>query len=182
VATTAYVALLRAVNLGAHNKVAMGDLCTLFSTLGLEAPTPLLQSGNVIFRSARRDGAALETCLESALATQIGLRTDVFVRSASEWRTVVAGNPFTEQTGTAPNHVLVMCLKTAPGRAGETALRTAIVGREEVHLARRHLYAVYPDGIGRSRLSTSVIERALGTTGTARNWNTVVKIDALLYR
>jgi len=62
-----------------------------------------------------------------------------------------------------------------------SALRTlegAIKGKEYVSGARSHVYVVYPDGIGRSRLTASVIEKALGSPGTARNWNTVLKLQA----
>jgi len=60
-----------------------------------------------------------------------------------------------------------------------TSLGQAIVGREVIRAGGRHLYIVYPDGIGRSRLTNALIEQKLGTQGTARNWNTVLKLAAL---
>jgi uncharacterized protein (DUF1697 family) len=72
-----------------------------------------------------------------------------------------------------------MSLKGAPGREHVTALEKAIVGREVIRAGGRHLYIVYPDGIGRSKLTNALIEQKFGTQGTARNWNTVLKLAAL---
>ncbi len=72
-----------------------------------------------------------------------------------------------------------MVFKRAPKPADVEALRAAITGREVVEAVGAHAYLVYPDGIGRSRLTTALIERTLGTRGTGRNWNTVLKLAAL---
>jgi uncharacterized protein (DUF1697 family) len=72
-----------------------------------------------------------------------------------------------------------MFLKEAPSREDVIALQTAIKGREVVRAEGRHAYIVYPDGVGRSRLTNALIERKLGTRGTGRNWNTVLKLGAL---
>jgi uncharacterized protein (DUF1697 family) len=70
-------------------------------------------------------------------------------------------------------------LKEAPDSAAVTALQKAIVGREVVRAIGRHAYVVYPDGIGRSKLTSAIVEKKLGTRGTGRNWNTVLKLQAL---
>ena len=69
-----------------------------------------------------------------------------------------------------------MPLKTAPAAGALERLRAAIKGPEGVELIGRNAYLVYPDGIGRSKLTIGVIEKALGVRGTGRNWNTVVKL------
>ena len=79
-----------------------------------------------------------------------------------------------------PGHLLVLALKDAPDRGSVTALQSAIAGRETVRVEGRHAYIVYPDGIGRSRLTTVVIEKQLETRVTGRNWNTVLKLGALV--
>jgi uncharacterized protein (DUF1697 family) len=73
----------------------------------------------------------------------------------------------------------VMFLKDTPSATGVRALQQAITGPEVVRAAAKHLYIVYPDGIGRSRLTNDLIDRKLGTRGTGRNWNTVLKLAAL---
>ena len=177
---TRYAALLRAVNLGPHNKVGMGALRDLATQLGLAYPRTLVQSGNLVFAAGTRSPGALERLLEGALKEQLGLDTTVLVRSAAEWMTIVAGNPFVEQAGSDPSHLVVMVLRDDPAGEALSTLREAMKGAEAIRPGGRHLYLYYPDGIGRSKLTTTLIEQKLSTRGTARNWNTVLKLAALL--
>src|SRR5687768_11933086 len=108
-----YVALLRAVNLPGHNKVATSELRDLFMQLSFVDPRPLLQSGNVVFRSAGQTGPNLERLLEAEAEMRLGLRTDFFVRTVEEWKAIIAGNPFRDEAKRHPNHLLVMFLKDA---------------------------------------------------------------------
>jgi uncharacterized protein (DUF1697 family) len=174
-----HVALLRAINLPAHNKVTMSDLRDLLAQLGFGDPRSLLQSGNLVFQSPTRTGAALERFLEAEAQKRLGLSTDFMVRTAREWDTVVAHNPFTDEAKRDPAHLLVMFLKDAPDAQAVKLVNAAITGREIVRADGKHAYIVYPDGVGRSRLTTAIIEKKLGTRGTGRNWKTVLKLGAL---
>ena len=176
---TSHVALLRAVNLPGHNRVAMADLRQLLTDLGFDSPRSLLQSGNLVFGGGRHAGASLERSLENAARERLGLATEFMVRTGAEWDAIVSENPFRTEARDDPSHLLVMCLKQAPAARAVTALQRAIPGRERLQAAGRHAYLVYPDGIGRSRLTAALIERHLGTTGTARNWNSVLKLQGL---
>lgn len=91
----------------------------------------------------------------------------------------MARNPFPEEAERDPGHLVVMILKGAPAAHEVKALQDAIRGRELVRADGRAAYVVYPDGIGRSRLTTALLEKKLGTRGTGRNWNTVLKLAAL---
>ena len=175
---TSHIALLRGVNVGGHKLVAMADLRDLATGLGLAEVRTLLQSGNLIFQCAGRTPPQLEALLETAAAKRLALQTCFFVRTASEWAAVIAGNPFGAEAVRDPGHLVVMCLKRAPDGGAVRALQAAISGPERVRADGPHLYIHYPDGIGRSRLTNALIERVLGTRGTARNWNTVLKLGA----
>lgn len=172
----AFVALLRAVNLGPTNKVSMADLKDIAAGVGLSSPQTLLASGNLLFESAARSAATLEKLLESALAKELNLKTPVVVRSASEWRALVDANPFATEARDMPGFLVAMALKGEPVKGGVAAVAQAILGRERVKAGKRALYLVYPDGIGPSKLTIQVIEKRIGVTGTARNWNTVLKV------
>lgn len=177
---TTYLALLRGINVGGHKMVAMADLRDLLTNLGFGGVRSLLQSGNLVFSSERRrSAAALERVLEEAAATRLRVQSDFLVRSAEEWKTVVASNPFREEAKSDPSHLLVVFLKEAPRARNVAALRAAIAGRERVRVKGREAYCVYPDGVGRSRLTHAIIEKQLGTRATGRNWNTVLKLGAL---
>jgi uncharacterized protein (DUF1697 family) len=176
---TTFVALLRAVNVAGHQQVAMSDLRELLARLGFKDVRSLLQSGNLVFRSASGDTTRSERRLETAAKRELGLGAEFFVRSAEELRALVAGNPFPNEAKRDPGHLLAVFLKAAPDAASAKALSEAITGREMVRVIGRHAYIVYPDGVGRSRLTNALIERKLGTRGTARNWNTILKLGAL---
>jgi uncharacterized protein (DUF1697 family) len=173
-----HVALLRAVNVGGRS-VAMSELRAMLETLGLDEPRTLLQSGNAVFGAARTP-RALEALLEKAAAERFGFATEFFVRSAREWDAVLEANPFPREARDDPSHLLVLPLKSAPAAAAVKALRDAIRGSEVVEVVGRCLYAVYPDGIGRSKLTNAIIESRLGTRCTGRNWNTAQKLAAMM--
>jgi uncharacterized protein (DUF1697 family) len=176
---TIHIGLLRAVNLAGHNNVSMADLRGLLTELGLKDGRSLLQSGNLVFLSDVRTSTELESLLEHAAEKRLGLRTDFFVRTAAEWKAIIADNPFPEEAERDPSHLLVMFLRKTPNRENVTALQRAITGREALRTKGPHAYMIYPDGIGRSRLTNALIEKMLGTRGTGRNWNTVLKLGAL---
>jgi uncharacterized protein (DUF1697 family) len=179
-ASAAFAALLRAVNLGGSTQLSMERVRGIFEDLGFGEVRSLLNSGNLVFRGAREDPRSLETRLESEIERATGKRVEVFVRSSAEWGPLLAGNPFRAEAERDPGHHTVAFLKAAPPSAAWKALDAAIVGRERVAAAGRLAYVVYPDGQGRSKLTAAVIERALGTRVTVRNWNTVRKIGAAL--
>ena len=176
---TTYISVLRAINLGAHNRIAMGDLRAMLEKLGLEDPKTLVQSGNVVFRSSSASCDKIEKLLEAASTKHLGVTTDYFVRSSKEWQAIIEANPFPAEATSDPGHLVMMCLRDAPSAAAVKALQAAIKGREIVKAKGKSAYFVYPDGIGRSKLTIQVIEKALGTRGTARNWNTVLKLGEL---
>jgi uncharacterized protein (DUF1697 family) len=177
-ALTPHIALLRAVNVGGR-KATSADLRALMADLGFEAGQTLLQSGNLVFRS-RKTGAALEDQIEQAFADRFGFASDVLVRTAAHWRAIVAANPHSQMAADDPSHLVVMPLKSAPAAAPLARLQGAIQGREVVAAVGRELFITYPDSIGTSKLTGAVIERHLSVRGTARNWNTVTKLAAML--
>ena len=176
---TGRIALLRAVNLAGHGTVAMAALRAFFAELGYDGARTVLQSGNVVFASTGVGDATLEQRLESEAEKRLGLRTTFFVRTATEWASLIAQNPFPDEAERDPGHLVVVCLKAAPKAAAVAALQAAIKGPELVRAGSRHVYITYPAGIGTSRLTAKIIEKALGSAGTGRNWNTVLKLSAL---
>jgi uncharacterized protein (DUF1697 family) len=155
------VALLRGINVGGHNRIAMSDLRDLLGALGFAGAKLLLQSGNLIFESDGRTGADLECLPEVETSRRLDVTADYLVRAADEWQAVVAGNPVPGEakrgpghlvvmflkTGEAkrgPGHLVVMFLKTAPRAKDVQALQAAIERPESVRAEGRHLYVAYP--------------------------------------
>ena len=161
----AYVALLRAVNVGGTGKLPMSDLKAMCEELGFGAVRTYIASGNVLFTS-RKAEAAIKTALEKRLAAYAGKPLGVMVRSAAEMAQVLADNPFPKAP---PNRTMAIFLDEAPPKDTVAAVR----GRkdEDIKLGKREIYSHYPTGMGTSKL---VIPAA--KTGTARNMNTVATL------
>jgi uncharacterized protein (DUF1697 family) len=173
-----HIGLLRAVNLAGHNTVSMGALRDLLASVGMRNVRTLLQSGNAVFDSEVSPTEKLEALLERATGKRLGVNTEFFVRSADEWKAIIAANPFPQEAKADPARLVIVCLKRRVDRAAVAALQSAIAGRETVRAKGREAYITYPDGMGRSKLTTALIEKHLGCRGTARNWNTVLKLAA----
>jgi uncharacterized protein (DUF1697 family) len=174
----AYIALLRGVNLAGHKMVAMADLRDMLTGLGFAEPRSLLQSGNLLFQGRAQASASLERKLEQEAQRRLRLATEFHVRTVDEWQSVIKRNPFPEAARKDPGHLLMMCFKEPPAATDVRALQAAIKGREVVRAVGRQAYFIYPDGVGTSRLTTALIDKTLGLRGTARNWNTVLKLGA----
>ena len=158
----------------------MAALKEMFAGLDFEEPKTLLQSGNIVFGARKRDVASIEALLERETEQRLKVVTEYFVRDTKELDSLIRKNPFAVEAQKDPGHLLVMFLKDAPAAKHVAALQSAIRGPERVSASGRHLYVTYPDGIGRSKLTNTVIEKTLGTRGTGRNWNTVLKVAAAL--
>ena len=179
---TAYIVLLRGVNVGGKRKVSMAELQAALISTGFPGARTLLNSGNAVVRSdAGLAPDALETFLETEVARRLDLRTDFHVRSAAEWRALIEANPLPDAATRNPSQFLVVCLKSTPTPAAVEALRAANPGPEVIHAVKRQLYIDYggAGSIHGSKLTPNLIDTKLGTRGTARNWNTVLKLATL---
>src|ERR1035441_6251918 len=172
---TAMICLLRGVNVGGHNQIKMDALRTLCESLKLCNARTYIQSGNVVFQAKEGDATELSARIETAIEKKHGFRPDVVLRTASEMQDVIARNPFSKRKGIEPNKLAVMFLASEPEKAVQDAVRKIKPEVEELHLIGRELYIYFPDGMGRSKL-VPLLSRALKNAGTARNWNTVVKL------
>lgn len=174
------VALLRGINVGGKNKIAMAALREMFAAVGLPNAKSLLQSGNIVFQPGRLSPSAIEKSLEAQSAKRLNLPVDYFVRTAAEWSRLIAANPFAAEAKKDPGHLIVMAFKVVVDGGAVKALQAAVKGPEIVRAKGRELFISYPAGIGTSKLTSALIEKMIGHRGTARNWNTVTKLEQLL--
>lgn len=160
---TAWIALLRAVNVGGTGKLAMADFAACCRSAGFSDVKTYIQSGNAVFRS-HHDENAVRDALAGALGRMTGRPVGVFIRSGVEIARLVAANPF---FGADPAKIAVAFLPGPPEIAAFNA-----PGGEQVSPGERALYVFYPDGMGRSKLK-------LPAGCTVRNMNTVTKLAAM---
>jgi uncharacterized protein (DUF1697 family) len=168
------VAFLRGINVGGHHRVAMADLRNLFAELGYPGAATLVQSGNVLFESGTTDFALIGAELERGFEARFGFAAPFVLRRAGEMSEVVSRNPFHEGVQN-PAWLHVVFLANAPAPEIVAGLDPAQSPPDEFVVDGRHVYVHYPNGSGRSRLKLD-----LGTVATARNWNTVTKVLALM--
>jgi uncharacterized protein (DUF1697 family) len=170
------VSMLRGVNLAGKRKIKMEGLRALYESIGLRDAETLLQSGNVVFRTERKDLVALTKKIESAIERKFGFHSDVVVRTSAELRNVIARNPFAKRAGVDASKLLISFLVSDPGaEARGNALRIK-AEPEELRIDGREVYIYFPNGMGRPKLSMAVVERTLKTSWTGRNWNTVRRL------
>jgi uncharacterized protein (DUF1697 family) len=173
---TAVICLLRAVNVGGHNKIKMDALRALCASLKLRDSQTYVQSGNVIFRTEERDLAKLGKRIESEIERSFGFRPAVILRTTSELRGAVTKNPFAARRDIDPSRLLVTFLTDEPSREARAKVLSIKTDPEELRIDGRELYIYYPNGMARPRVSWARIEKALQTSGTGRNWNSVTKM------
>jgi uncharacterized protein (DUF1697 family) len=182
-----HVALLRGINVGGSNKVAMADLRELVASLGHTGVSTYIQTGNVLFTAPGGAAAAvpaLAAGLERAIEQAFGLRLRVVVLSRAELAQVISDNPYRAEPN--PKLVHAMFFPAEPGpqvresvaAAGQEA--AAKGGRDEATVVGRTLFLHTPDGYGRSELAARLARaRGPAADGTARNWATVTRLLAL---
>jgi uncharacterized protein (DUF1697 family) len=165
---SAYVALLRAVNVGGTGKLPMEDLRRLCGECGFENAKTYIASGNVVFKSAKNE-KQVKAALEKALAAYAGKPVGVLVRTAAEMKAVLAANPFPDGPG---NRSVVIFLDDAP----PADLMETLKGRknEQVKPGKREIHVLYDEGMGTSKLGIPAAK-----AGTARNMNTVTKLAGM---
>ena len=180
-----YVALLRGINLGGRNKVAMADLRQVAVSLGHTEVATYIQSGNLVFTSPDTDGVSLAEALEREIARRLAVQPAVVVLSRAELARVIADNPFPEERNPKSLHAVfrredmgpdtIAAIAAAQHRAREKG------SRDEAVVVGRTLFLHTPDGLGRSELAAQ-LARSSGraAAGTARNWATVTRLMVML--
>ena len=174
---SAWIALLRGINVGGKNVLPMKDLTELIETAGCTDVKTYVQSGNAVFRSSKTAATQLAKQIAHGVAERRGFRPGVLVLSIRELEQAVAANPFPEAESD-PKALHVFFLAESPKLPNIVSLNAIKSENETFVLEGKAFYLHAPDGIGRSKLAQRT-ERLLGVDATGRNWRTVTKVLAL---
>jgi len=168
------IALLRAANVGGRT-IKAAQLRSAAEGLGHTEVATYVNSGNLVLVPA---GAAADVGpgLSEALSASLGFDVPVLTRTLAQWDAIVDRLPFPDEAETDPSHLVLYCWDGAPK---DTSFDPTPYGNETVAFAGHEMYAYFPDGIGRSKLTLPMIEKSTGRRGTARNWNTVLALQRL---
>ncbi len=173
-----YIALLRGINVGGHNKLPMQELKSVLATLALSNVRTYIQSGNVVFQSERADSAALAAEITAAIGQSHGFSPAVLLLTAEELRAAMAANPFPAGEE-EPKSLHLFFLDAPPTNVDLASLAALKKANERYQLVGKVFYLHAPDGIGRSKLAER-FGRGWDVTITARNWRTVGKVMELV--
>jgi uncharacterized protein (DUF1697 family) len=177
-----HVALLRGVNVGGRNLVRMEALRQIATDLGLIGARTYLQSGNLVFLAPDGEGRQAGETLQRALSDSLGVSVRVIVRTQAGLAAAISANPFGQIALNDPARLLVVFMSGAPILEGLPAVRAAARLGERIDAVANEVFIHYAGGAGASRVTAALIDRSLGAVGTARNWNTILALEALARR
>ncbi len=168
------IVLLRGINIGPRNRIAMPTLRELLTDAGFEDVRTYVQSGNIVLRSKLKP-AKLEQECERMIKAEFGLEIPVVVRTRAELAAVVKRNPLAK---VAENHKRYQVSFLSAPLAPEVVdkLTAAVVAPEQVVFDGREIYSWHAEGVARSKLWNAVASKGLGVKATARNWTTVTTL------
>ena len=174
-----WISLLRGINVGGAKRLKMADLRALYADLGFASVQTVLQSGNAAFQSDLSEPAQIIDIIEMGIQDRFGFESKIILRDPAAHDALITANPYLETPEFDPKKVLVFYLREPHTDADIQRLIAAHTGPERITPVPGHLYLYYPDGMGRSRLDVKFLERHLDNIGTARNWNTTLKLRDL---
>jgi uncharacterized protein (DUF1697 family) len=167
----AYAVLLRGVNLGSHNRVAMPTLRAALTDAGYDDVQTYVASGNIVLRTAKSESAVLKD-VRAVIKATFFLDIPATARTAAQLKKVVAANPFVKRADDAGKQLHVAFLNAKPSAAKVKAIDPHRDDPDELEIIGREVFAWCPNGFGRSKVLNG-IEKALGVEATVRNWRTV---------
>jgi uncharacterized protein (DUF1697 family) len=174
-----WLVLLRAVNVGGTAKLTMEDLRASLTACGFSNVTTYIASGNITLKS-ELGAEEVAQSVNAVLNTQFNISGErSIVLTSAALRRVIKSNPFRDAAQNRPHMLHVHFLAKAAQANAEMNL-TSYKGLERLRLDGHCLYVDYVNGAGTTALTGRFLETALGTTGTARNWNTVLKLVEML--
>jgi uncharacterized protein (DUF1697 family) len=176
---TTYVAVLYSIVLPAGKRLNMADLKQIAAELGLENPRTYGASGNLIFEARAAKTATLEKKLEDAYEARFKKRVDIMVRSAADWKRMVAGNPFPKESASDGSRVAVRIMRDRIPASAEQDLKALCAGGEKVQIVDGDFWAYFALSPGGSKLLQATAREKQGI-GTLRNANVVKTIAGLL--
>jgi uncharacterized protein (DUF1697 family) len=168
-----YIAMLRGINVGGHKRIKMDKLRASFEALGFEQVKTYIQSGNVVFKSAKLSPASLSKRIEEKILADFGFSASVISRGSDEMAATIKRNPFLKERGIDHGKLHVMFLSEAPESASLKKLADLTAAPDQCRSSGEEIYFYLPNGVSQSVLMKSPVDRILAVVTTTRNWKTV---------
>ena len=175
-----YVALLRGINVGGHNKIKMQDFRSLLEELGFTDAQTYVQSGNAVFRTRKSSPAKLAARIHDALKAILDKPVPVAVRTSDDWRQIAKSHPFMKKDASNIGHLAVTFCHEKPKQSALKQLKAQPGIKDQLRAGKQEVYLYLPDGTARTKLNINFFEKQLGVDCTSRNWKTVAAIKEIL--
>ena len=176
-----YIVLLRGINVGTGRKVPMADLRKLCESLGLQQVQTYIQSGNLVFELPSPEPIPeLEARLQKAFSEAFGFEIPVLIRTSEEWTNSIAQNPYLKEENVDIERLHLTCLKELPSPELLEKIKTFQYLPDRYEIIGRDVFIFCAAGYGTSKLVNSFFESKLKTSGTTRNWKTVMQLNEMI--
>jgi uncharacterized protein (DUF1697 family) len=174
---TIYISILRGINVGGSKKILMKDLEELYVELGFADVRTYIQSGNVLFRSAKDiPDKEIAGLIKQAISRKFGFDVPVIIRSLDEMEKAIQDNPFVKDKTIEGNKLHVTFLSDPPDTSAIAPVSKLEFAPDKFIISGREIYLHCPFSYGETKLSNSFFESKLKVTATTRNWNTINKL------
>jgi uncharacterized protein (DUF1697 family) len=175
---TRMVALLRAVNVGGR-KLPMAEFRAQISSLGWANVATYIQSGNLVF-DADCTPAEAEAAIETLIREQHGYEAPAIVRTSNQWAAYPGGNPFPDAARHTPNYLLMLVAKDRLKPDAAEVIQARATAGEQARQVGETLWIHFPQGSGTSKITPALLDKAMGSTATSRNYRTVCTLLDML--
>ena len=170
-----YAAFLRGINVGGKNKIKMETLREVCNSLQFTNVKTYINSGNVIFETAKIDDVKLAAKIEAAIEKEFALKIKVIVRTIDEIEKIIAANPFDGQFENDKDLHVFFLDEEMPEDKRELLLSNN--NENEMYFVRnREIFCLLKVSVLDSLMGKDYIGKKLKVSATARNWRTVMKI------
>ena len=170
-----YVAFLRGINVGGKNKIKMETLREILSAQGFENVATYINSGNIIFETAKNDDVEIAANIETAIEKEFGSKIKTIVRTVDEIKNIVADNPFAGQFENDKDVHVFFLDEKMPADKRELLL-SHNTENERYAVSNREIFCRLRVSVLDSLIGKDYIAKKLKISSTARNWRTVNKI------
>ena len=174
-----FISMLRGINVSGHKRISMAELKRLYESLGFVNVRTYVQSGNVVFDSAKSDQSKLTALIEAQIKRSWGYAVSVFIRDPHDFQRLLGSNPFLKGRNEDPAKLHVTFLQHSPLKSALSSLEAPQAGPDEFVVKNQEIFLFCPEGYGRTKLSNNFFERKLDMPATTRNWNTIRALNQL---
>lgn len=178
---TSYVSLLRGINVSGQKKINMKDLKSLYESLGFMKTSTYIQSGNVVFTSSDTTESKLKALIEESLSKRYGFEVPVIILTKNNVLQALNMLPFEDVSPEfhGSQTLFSFLSKNVENNKIEDFNRY-LSSTEQLYMNNDVVYLYCPDGYGKTKITTNLLEKKLNVIATTRNWKTMLKINSML--